>query len=224
MSRVYNRRDFLKILAVGAGAIGLPTLFYLAWLDEQENRVPISDMSTRLPTRTSTLTSTPTYTDSPTKTTSPTDTPTPTDTPEPISTLLPIDWYVDSKNGKDTNIGGSPGQAFATIAMLQEVLKEGQSVGLARGSHWREQLTITQDGIKVIAYGSGDKPILDCSDDLDNASFIKTSGYQNVYELNISPDLGSSKAWMRAWEDDQSLLRASSVAECDTTPGSFDLA
>jgi hypothetical protein len=224
MSRVYNRRDFLKILAVGAGAIGLPTLFYLAWLDEQENRVPISDMSTRLPTRTSTLTSTPTYTDSPTKTTSPTDTPTPTDTPEPTFTLLPIDWYVDSKNGKDTNIGGSPDQAFAIIAILQEVLKEGQSVGLARGSHWREQLTITQDGIKVIAYGSGDKPILDCSDDLDNASFIKTSGYQNVYELNISPDLGSSKTWMRAWEDAQSLLRASSVAECDTTPGSFDLA
>jgi hypothetical protein len=221
MSRVYNRRDFLKILAVGAGAIGLPTLLYLAWLDEQENRSVISYISTRVPTRTSTLTSTPTATSSPTNTPSPTETPTPTDTPEPTSTLLPIDWYVDSKNGKDTNAGTSPDQAFATIARLQEVLKEGQAVGLARGSHWREQFTIAQGNIKIVAYGNGDKPILDCSDNLDNSSFTKSSGYQNVYEITISPDLYNTKTWVRAWEGDLGLLRVASLSECDATPGSY---
>lgn len=221
MRRDFTRRDFLKLIVFGVSAVGLPTLFYLAWLDEQENRWANSYNSTRVPTRTSTLTSTQPPTNSPTNTSSPTDTPTPTDTPEPTSTLTTIDWYVDSKNGNDSNTGTAPNQAFATLAKVQEVLREGQTVGLARMSHWHEQLTISQNNIKVVAYGSGEKPILDCSDDLDNTNFTKTPGYQNVYEINISPDLGRSKTWMRAWENDKGLLYAPSIAECNTMPGSY---
>jgi hypothetical protein len=131
------------------------------------------------------------------------------------------DWYVDSVNGNDAWTGGAPNQPFATIAKLLTVLGAGDSVALAKGSTWREQLTIPANSVTVVAYGSGEAPILDCRDVVLNASFTKTVGQTNVYQVALSPDLAASGTWNSVWQDSVRLVRATSIANCDATPGSY---
>jgi hypothetical protein len=132
---------------------------------------------------------------------------------------LDYDWYVDSISGSDSNSGDSAFYPFATIAKLLTVLQAGESVGLAKGSHWREQLDLPGNGCTVEAYGSGALPILDASDLISAGSWAKTAGRTNVYEVNITPLWGVSN-WLNVWEDDSFLTRAADLATCDSTPGS----
>lgn len=132
-------------------------------------------------------------------------------------------WYVDSINGDDGNTGTSPAQAFATIAALESAgISAGDSIGLARGSTWREQLDITVDNVTVAAYGSGAVPILRADNVAANASFGKTGGQTNVYEISLTPEwFGSGKDFLNIWEDDVYLTRAADLGACDSTPGSY---
>jgi hypothetical protein len=129
-----------------------------------------------------------------------------------------LNWYVDSINGDDGNLGSSPGQAFQTIAALLNDYAAGQSVGLARGSHWHEELLIPGDNCRVRAFGTGTTPILDASDVI--TGFSKTGGRTNVYEKAIATAPANGEQYINAWEDGVAMLRASSVANCDATPGS----
>jgi hypothetical protein len=129
------------------------------------------------------------------------------------------DWYVDSVNGSDSNSGTTYAQAFATIAKLMTVMAAGESVGLARGSHWREQLTIPGNNCTVAAYGAGNRPILDASNIIAASSITKTAGYTNVYQITVTP-VWSTTNWLNLWEDDDFLTRAASLVACDSTPGS----
>jgi hypothetical protein len=129
-----------------------------------------------------------------------------------------FDWYVDSVNGNDANTGKSRSQAFQTIAALAAVFAAGESVGLARGSHWREQLGIPGDNCKVYAYGSGSRPILDASNVMTGWS--KTAGRTYVYQISCTPSW-STTDWLNVWEDDTFLTRAADLAGCDSTPGSY---
>ena len=131
------------------------------------------------------------------------------------------DWYVDNNIGLDTNAGIYPWAPFKTIAKLLTVLSTGESVGLANRSVWREQLTIPANNISVYAYGYGAAPILRASDIQPNASFTKTGGRTNVYQIDITPDWEAGKSWVNAWQDGVFLARASSVANCDATAGSY---
>lgn len=131
---------------------------------------------------------------------------------------LSLDWFVDSVGGSDSNTGKSTDQAFQTIAKLLTVLQGGQSVGLAKGSHWREQLTLSNSSNSISAYGTGANPILDAADIITGWS--KTGGLTNVYEKSIvtAPALGEQ--FINVWENDVPLRRVANTATCDSTAGS----
>jgi hypothetical protein len=127
-------------------------------------------------------------------------------------------WYVDSVLGDDANRGDRPGSALRTIAALQARIGAGDRVGLARGSVWREQLSLPAARVEVVAYGSGDKPLLDCSDPIGAAAWSQASGYQNVYQCTVPVD---GAGWASLWEGDVRLRRAASMADLETAAGRY---
>jgi hypothetical protein len=136
----------------------------------------------------------------------------------------PQDWFVDSLAGSDSNDGRSVVTAFSTLSKLQSsIIATGSVIHLARGSLWREELALLPPGSEVRAYGVGPRPIIDGADVAPNASFQKTAGLTNVYQISwthtFSEDGG--KTAHRAWENGTRLQRTLDLASCDSTPGSF---
>lgn len=140
------------------------------------------------------------------------------------SEISTYDWYVNSVSGNDSNTGKSSAQAFATIAKLLTVLQAGQAVGLAKGSHWRETFAapvgVGVDNITVGASGSGARPILDCSDVI-TGTWTKLGGYTNVYYKSLALATGAADPFVRVWEDDAPIAKATSLANLDATPGRY---
>lgn len=130
-------------------------------------------------------------------------------------------WYVDSVNGSDTNTGESETEAFQTIAKLLTVWQPEQSVGFARGSHWREGMNIALDGVGLYAYGTGAAPILDGSDVIDNATFSLSAGKSFTYEKTITFDSPGLNTWLNLFEDDNTLTYQTSSANVESNPGSY---
>lgn len=133
----------------------------------------------------------------------------------------PFDYYVDSVNGDDGNDGLSSATAFATISALTGKIAAGKRIGLARGSTWREQLTIAANNVTVRAYGTGNMPLLDASDIALKSSISKTALLTNVYEISVSLAAVYSEQFVNCYEDNVSLVRVASTAVCDATPGSY---
>jgi hypothetical protein len=132
-------------------------------------------------------------------------------------------------HGSDANAGTSPSRAFQNITALPTI-NAGQSVGLADGSHWRQQLTINAANVTVTGYGSGALPILDGSDVIPNSSFTKTPGFTNVYNIATTTFIeGAQSAWVNMWEtggpSDSStgtfLANETSVTAVDSTACSY---
>jgi hypothetical protein len=133
-------------------------------------------------------------------------------------------YCVDSVNGNDSN-PGTQSQPFATIAkLLEQPITEGDKIGLAKGSVWREQLTIGANNITVEAYGTGNAPLIDCSDAIPNASFTKTDGRTNVYQYEAATNYVNEESWINVWEDGAFLTNVASLAACDAAPGSYYVA
>ena len=131
-------------------------------------------------------------------------------------------WAVNSVTGNDLNSGQSVGAPFLTIAKAVSVAVPGDTISLACGSRFREQITGLPVGIKIRAYGQGNRPIIDGRDIALNANFSKTGGFTNVYQISWTHSLVSTgKCAHRAWENGAMMTRASSIANCDATPGSF---
>jgi hypothetical protein len=133
-----------------------------------------------------------------------------------------FDWYVDSAGGNDLNDGKSPSTAFQTIAALTAAgISAGDRIGLARGSSWREQLTIAVNHVQVRAYGTGSKPLFDCAD-IISAGWSKTGGATNVYQVTLSTDYSAAEpCFTSVWEDGVRLPIVASAAACDAAPGSY---
>lgn len=129
-------------------------------------------------------------------------------------------FFVDSVTGNNGNNGLSPATAWATISALPTI-QEFDVIMLARGSHWREQLSITAENVTVRAYGAGDRPHLDASNIVP--SFTKTGGQTNVYQFSVTLTdvLGSASYFLLAWEDGDYLMYENSIANCDANPGTF---
>ncbi len=132
----------------------------------------------------------------------------------------PFDYYVDSVNGSDDNDGLTQATAFATIGKLGTIAA-GKKIGLAKGSTWKEQLTIGANNVTVAAYGTGDKPIIDCADVIATDDWSKSDGLTNVYQCTKSPALDAADTFPGIFEDGTPLIRLESTATCDSTPGSF---
>jgi len=115
-------------------------------------------------------------------------------------TTAAYNYYVDSVNGNDANPGTSPALAFQNITALPTITA-GQSIGLADGSHWRQELSTSANNVTVAGYGSGALPIIDGSDIIPNSSFTKTAGYTNVYNTaTITFPEAADGMWANAWE------------------------
>jgi hypothetical protein len=133
-----------------------------------------------------------------------------------------LDYYVDSVNGSDDNAGTSPASAFASIGKLMTVLGDGDVIGLARGSYWRETIeATTTPNVTITAYGDGTLPSLDCADIATNGDFSLTAETTNVYEIEWVVETGGDENFISIWEDGVRLRWATSVANCDSTPGTF---
>src|ERR1035441_4092157 len=133
-----------------------------------------------------------------------------------------FDWYVDSVHGDDSYSGKSSARPLKTIAgVLGQPIRSGQQIGLAAGSSWREQLIIPTANVTVAAYGAGPKPLLDCSEAIAAGAWAKTPVQTSVYQSNVPLDWDIGKTFVSVWEDGARLVRATSVANCDATPGSY---
>lgn len=134
-----------------------------------------------------------------------------------------FDYYVDSVNGSDTNSGRSQGAAWKTIAKWADrTQRAGERTGLATDSHWREQMTVTANNATVAAYGTGAKPLLDASDVIAAGAWSKTGGQTNVYQAAVTiSSSGATTPWVSVWVDGTRLLRAASLAACDSTAGTY---
>lgn len=130
-------------------------------------------------------------------------------------------YFVNSVNGNDGNDGTSALTPFRTIGrLLQETIQPYSIINLARGSHWREQLTIAADNVTIQAYGSGARPLLDCS--TIATGFTKTAGQTNVYQAGITTNYTPNEpGFVGVWENSIRLVIATSLANCDSTPGSY---
>lgn len=140
-----------------------------------------------------------------------------------MSSASAFDVFVDSVNGSDTNSGATAAQAKATIAGIGSISPK-MRIGLARGSHWREQLTIdpaAAPGVFVGSYGAGALPIIDCSDIAPANTWTATSGKANVYHVTWLYLGTYDDHKLRVWEDDSVLTRATSLDACSATPGTF---
>ncbi len=138
-------------------------------------------------------------------------------------------YYVDSVNGSDSNPGTSPSLAFKNITALPTI-NAGQSVGLASGSYWRQELAAIANNVKITSYGSGALPILDGSDVVANATFTKTGGYTNVYNTaTLTFGYSGANAWINVWETGGAgdsatgkfLQNVASIALVDSTSCSY---
>jgi hypothetical protein len=131
-------------------------------------------------------------------------------------------WYVDSVHGNDANSGRDIDHPFKTIGrLLASNITPRQTIALKAGSHWRETLTVPAADILVTSYGKGQKPLLDASDVVIHTLWGKVPGTKNVYQVSVPIDADPNITWVNAWEDGKFLVRATSIANCDATPGSY---
>lgn len=130
-----------------------------------------------------------------------------------------FDYYIDSINGSDSNTGrkSSP---FATLDAITALatLKPKARIGIKRGSVLYSSLTVTGNDISVKAYGSGAAPIIDCRDTLTSGSWTLSAGKIYTYECTVTlpNDVKSSG---NIWEDNDLMSQVTSIALCESTPG-----
>jgi hypothetical protein len=135
-------------------------------------------------------------------------------------------FYI-SNAGSDTNDGLWSGSAKATWADTDAdyTLIEGDSVGLETDDTFSETITAPVDGLKVVAFGSGARPLIKCDDVIANASFVKTGGRTNVYEVVLNPVIYAPDAeWPGLYIDGVRAAFVTDLATCDSTAGSCHVA
>lgn len=145
--------------------------------------------------------------------------------------VFPYDWYVDHDNGNDAYDGDNPFQAFKTIAKLLTVWGAGESVWIEPkddGTEYREALVYPGNGARVYSSGVYDYATdtytegakISGADIIANASFSKTAGQTNVYEIAVTVEAGSTQ-FVNVFEDDAYLKRQTSIANVDANAGSY---
>ncbi|WP_263382471.1 right-handed parallel beta-helix repeat-containing protein [Granulicella arctica] len=139
-----------------------------------------------------------------------------------VCPLVATTYYVDSMAGLDSNPGTSQGAPWQTIAKVNGVsLNPGDSVLLATGSVWHEQLTVTRSGstsapITFGAYGSKQQPILDGADQVSGWNLVSGNTYCAVFHGT------AYKAYTDAtYQQTGAVNRVASLDAVQATPGSL---
>lgn len=143
-----------------------------------------------------------------------------------FGSLIPsTNYYVNQEIGSDSNSGTSVTAPFLTVAKLLTVLTCGQSAAIYGGSSaqlkYREQFTgsVCSDSNRQSLVGYGNfQPLLDASEVIASGSFTKTVGRTNIYQADV---VFNANGFARAWEDNLSLLRRSSLTQLDSMVGYF---
>lgn len=100
-----------------------------------------------------------------------------------------FDFFVDSVNGDDANPGTTINSPLRTLSAAQSALSDNQSLGLARGSYWREQFDVPTNGLSIGVYGTGAMPIIDGAEEI-TATWTQP-------DIGLYPDVWSV-SWTRA--------------------------
>lgn len=136
-------------------------------------------------------------------------------------------YYVDSPMGSDQNDGRTPATAWKTLGRLQAApVMPGQSIGLRRGSEWRETLQVAWSGlpdepITIGAYGDGTAPTID-------GAGVRTDGVVGVGRSDIQLRglriVGWTQRGVFDWGGDRWVIEDTQIAGGDSVPGSPDMA
>lgn len=142
------------------------------------------------------------------------------------SIISACNYYCDSRRGSDSNDGITPATAVRTIAKLQTLIGSQNSIriGLARGSSWRETLTIGGANVSVLGCGalSDARPILRADDPLPAATWALAAGKTVTYQATITlPGANSNKQWINVYENGSALTFVADAATVETTAGSY---
>lgn len=132
--------------------------------------------------------------------------------------------FADSAAGNDSSNGLTPATPKKTLAAVMALSPSATSIlGLKRGSYWREGLYGLPAGASVLAYGTGNAPVIDSAD--RDTTWTATTGRTNVWETSWTKDTSYSNdggfTYVMLWDGDMPLPGAASVAACESTPGSF---
>jgi hypothetical protein len=119
-------------------------------------------------------------------------------------------YYVDSASGDDNNSGLSPGQAWKSLAKVNEtVFRAGDRILFKRGTQYTGQFCPRgsgQDGnpIMVVGYGIGSKPRIDGKGETLDTVLIQNVEYWRISDLEVTnegPDRQPGRTGVRIVAD-----------------------
>ncbi len=100
-------------------------------------------------------------------------------------------YYVDARNGNDSNSGVSENSAWQTLSKVNAAdLGSGDIVLLKRGEAWHGQHLEGRDGLTITAYGAGDRPRMigtkdgKLSDDAIRADGVRNFTIEDIHILD----------------------------------------
>jgi parallel beta-helix repeat protein len=116
--------------------------------------------------------------------------------------------YVDAEAGNDSYDGLSSSTAWQTLAKLNSAsVKAGSQVLLKRGCEWRGQLIVPADNITYLAYGEGNKPVINASRVISGWTKHSGSIYKATVPFEVKAVYCDGKYQELAhWPDDDWLL------------------
>ena len=133
-------------------------------------------------------------------------------------------YYLDHDNGSDSNDGLTQASAWATWGKVAtEGVWTDNAILAKRGTTARERVVFSGNAATIGVWGDGGAThVISGADIALNASFTKTGGRTNVYQIAYTAASGTDSASM-VWEDDSQLVGVADIATCDATAGSYVL-
>ena len=123
-----------------------------------------------------------------------------------------FDYFINSVSGSDANSGQSAALAFETLGAV--TIADDLKIGLARGSEWFEEIEgVSEDGLLVQSYGSGELPIIDATDAAPTWTQPDAGGNPNVWAASINHEIALEDASrLIVLEDGIPMPRQNSIA------------
>jgi hypothetical protein len=123
--------------------------------------------------------------------------------PRQMAARTPMTFYVDSRDGNDTNAGTSTEAAWKSISKVNSTsFLPGDHILLKSSSVWEEQLWPKGSGVEgrpitVGMYGGGVKPVINGDGLFEDAVLLKNQEYWEIENLEIT-NTGPQRAERRA--------------------------
>lgn len=115
---------------------------------------------------------------------------------------VPAKFYVDSRDGDDTNAGTLPEKPWKSLEKLNNTtFQAGDTILLRAGCVWDGQLWPKGSGeegksIRIGKYGSGAKPLIQGKGLVEDALLLKNQEYWEIEDLEVT-NYGTTKAIRR---------------------------